>query len=103
MRGQLEILDIDSAIINDCITVRSRRVGDRIKRKNRPSASLKRLMIDEKVEKHLRDELPVLTDGENLVLVHRIGINERYEPKSNQRKIRIQIGLSFDEIEGSTD
>ena len=97
------LYELDSAIIADCITVRSRKTGDRIKRIGRPCKTLKRLMIDEKIGKHLREELPVLVSGENLILVHGVGIDERFVSKSNQDKIKIEIGLCCDETERSTD
>ena len=44
----------------DRYLVRSRREGDRLRLGNRPNKTLKKLMIDERVPRHLRDRVPVL-------------------------------------------
>lgn len=87
------LYEVDSAIISNQIIVRSRKVGDRLRLPNRSAKSLKQFMIEEKIERCVRDELPVISDGNNVVLVYGFGVDERYCTKEGADKIYIKIGL----------
>ena len=45
------------------LTVRPRRTGDRLERPGRPGRTVKKIMIDQKLPRHLRDAVPVLDSG----------------------------------------
>lgn len=47
----------------DCYQIRSRREGDTLRLGKRPEKTVKKLMIDGKIPRHLRSCVPVLTDG----------------------------------------
>lgn len=68
--------------IQDGITVRGRKTGDCIKLRGRPRKSLKRLFIDEKIPRNMRDFIPVLCSGENVAAVFGFGVDEEYEARS---------------------
>ncbi len=62
------------------LLIRPRREGDRLKRPNRPEKTLKSLMIDEKVPRHLRDAVPVFCAGDDIVAVVGLGVNQAALP-----------------------
>lgn len=64
----------------DALTVRPRRTGDRLKRPGRPEASLKKLMIDEKLPRHERTLLPVLECGGAVAAAVGLGQGEAFLP-----------------------
>ena len=47
----------------DSYRIRSRQEGDAIKLGSRPTKTLKKLMIEEQIPRHLRDSVPVLADS----------------------------------------
>ena len=49
--------------------------------------SLKRFLIDEKVPAELRDSLPVLADGKNIVWIAGYRISERYKVTEKTTRI----------------
>ena len=87
------LYEVDSAIISNQIIVRSREIGDRLHLPKRKAKSLKQFMIEEKIERCLRDELPVISDGNKVVLVHGFGVDERYCAREVADKKYIKIGL----------
>lgn len=87
------LYQVNSAIINNRLYLRKRKVGDRLKLPGRFCKTLKSMMIDGKIEKQMRDELPVISDGEHVVLVHGFGVDERYCVSSDHPKKYIEIGL----------
>ena len=71
------------------ITVRSRQSGDSI-RLTGGTRTLKKLFIDRKIPAAQRQRIPVLCDGEGILAVHTIGINQDRAGEGPGR-IRIQI------------
>lgn len=59
----------------DGLTVRPRAAGDEITLPGRPPKSLKKLFIDEKIPRTLRDRLPVCADGDGVLAVAGVGEN----------------------------
>ncbi len=60
------------------LVVRSRREGDEIKLKKRPSKTVKKLFIDYKVPRRDRDLIPIIADDSGVVAIPGFGIDERY-------------------------
>ena len=63
------------------ITVRPRRPGDRLALPGRPAKTLKKLMIEEKIPRHLRESLPVLEWGGRLAAVAGLGPDAAFLPR----------------------
>lgn len=57
----------------DDLKIRNRKVGDEVKFKNRPTKSLKKFLIEEKVPAYKRDDLIIVTDDENILYVEGFG------------------------------
>ena len=74
------------------LTVRPRRTGDRILLPGRGgSRSLKRLMIDCKIPRHLRAGIPVLADENGVLAVWGFGMAEVYSAQPGEECIQIEI------------
>lgn len=65
-------------------TPRPRRIGDRLCRPGRPGKAVKKLMIDEKIPRHLRDTLPVLDCGGQVAGVMGLGPDAAFVPAPGQ-------------------
>lgn len=63
------------------LLIRPRREGDRLKRPNRSEKTLKSLMIDEKIPRHLRNATPVFCAGEEIVAVLGLGVSQGALPE----------------------
>ena len=63
---------------------RSRRTGDRLTRPGRPGKTVKKLMIDEKIPRHLRDALPVLECDGRIAAVVGLGPDGSFVPTPGQ-------------------
>ena len=57
------------------LTVRPRRMGDELTLPGRPRRSLKKLFIDQKIPRRLRDRIPVLADEDGVLAVAGFGPN----------------------------
>lgn len=57
----------------DDLKIRNRKVGDEVKFKNRPTKSLKKFLIEEKVPAYKRDDLIIVTDDKNILYVEGFG------------------------------
>lgn len=57
----------------DDLKIRNRKVGDEVKFKNRPTKSLKKFLIEEKIPAYKRDDLIIVTDDENILYVEGFG------------------------------
>lgn len=97
------LYEIDFDTIKHGLFLRSRMVGDKIRLQKRSEKTLKKLMIEEKTEKQMRDMIPVISDGDRVVLVHGFGVDEAYCPKKDSKKIYIEVGLRENENEGNLD
>ena len=71
-----QIYPLSCATIDHELCVRTRQVNDWIRLPKQPQKTLKRLMIEKKIPRHLRDSLPVLESNGRVILVHRLGVNE---------------------------
>lgn len=72
-------------IVSDSRPVlRQRRTGDRLTRPGRPGKSVKKLMIDEKIPRHLRDTLPVIECNSRVAGVVGLGPDAAFIPAVNQ-------------------
>jgi len=87
------LYEVDFDKIKHGLLLRGRTVGDKIRLPKRSEKTLKKLMIEEKTEKQLRDMIPVISDGDRVVLVHDFGVDEFYYVKEASKKIYIVIGL----------
>lgn len=66
------------------LTVRPRRTGDRLTRPGRCPATVKKIMIDEKLPRHLRDRLPVMEHNGQPVAVAGLGPDTAFLPAPGQ-------------------
>lgn len=73
------------------LTLRSRQEGDQLKRPNRRQKSVKKLMIDEKIPRHLRDTLPVLANDGEVIAVARLGVSQFALPEAGTEGWHIMI------------
>ena len=62
------------------LTLRPRKIGDRLTRPGRPSNTLKKMMIDEKIPMHLRAHVPVLDCGGRVAAVMGLGPDADFLP-----------------------
>ena len=60
------------------LTIRGRRTGDRLAPPGRPEKTLKKWYIDEKLSRSLRDGLPVLAAGEEILAAAALGPDRKY-------------------------
>lgn len=63
------------------LTVRPRRTGDRLERPGRPGRTVKKIMIDQKLPRHLRDTVPVLDSGGRVAAVAELGPDAAFLPR----------------------
>ncbi len=74
------------------LKVRPRLPGDRLTLPGRPGGkSLKRLLIDGKIPRHLRDGLPVLSDDEKVLAVYGLGQDVSTLPAVGEPAVKIEI------------
>ena len=72
--------------------VRPRLEGDRIKLVYRNGTkTLKKLLIDEKVPRHLRDLIPVLANDASVVAVCGFGPDVQFAASPGERALKIEI------------
>lgn len=66
------------------LTLRPRRTGDTLTRPGRCRATVKKLMIDDKLPRHLRDLLPVLEQDGRIAAVVGLGPDQTFVPAPGQ-------------------
>ena len=66
------------------LTLRGRKTGDILARPGRQSRALKKLMIDEKLPRHLRDSVPILDCGGRVAGVIGLGPDKNFIPLPGQ-------------------
>lgn len=66
------------------LTIRARRTGDMLARPGRMRRALKKILIDEKIPRHIRDAVPVLDCGGNVAAVAGLGPDAACIPKSGE-------------------
>ena len=79
---------IDFAIITDDLCVRTRKKGDFITvRPDGAAKSLKKYMIDAKIPSRVRDEIPLIADGREIVWIAGERLSERYKITTETKAI----------------
>lgn len=74
--------------IKNTLVVRSRREGDRITLKSRKvTKSLKKLFNEMKIPAHLRLNVAVVADGDNIIFVEGIGVDSAYAVDSGTKNV----------------
>jgi len=71
--------------------LRPRRTGDELQRPGRPRRSVKRLMIDEKIPRLLRDRLPVLEREGCAAAAAELGQDEKFLPQAGEACWKVEI------------
>lgn len=80
------LIDCDK-IVGD-LEIRTRKTGDSIRLKNRNcTKTLKKLYTEYGVDLKLRDIWPVISDGEGVIWIYKIGVSERAAVTKNSNKI----------------
>lgn len=72
------------------LEARPRRSGDTL-RLGGMTRSLKKLLIDRKIPRHLRDRLPVIADERGPIAVYKLGMDRNYLPDKGDPAIIIKI------------
>lgn len=75
----------------DDYLIRSRREGDEVRLGNRPNKSIKKLMIDSRVPRHLRDRVPVLAGPEGAAAVGGFGPHREALAQPGEPSLRIMM------------
>lgn len=78
-------------MIDGALCVRPRKTGDTIKLPARPSKSLKKLFIDEKIPAVDRSSIPVIVHGCSVAAVYGFGVDERFIPRDGDEIFEITI------------
>jgi len=89
-----EFIDCDR--ISNNLIARSRKEGDSIAFNN-GHKSLKKLFIDKKIPKELRNKIPVICDGDRPIAVLGFGVDKYYKVKNSTKKTLI-IGFKESKI-----
>lgn len=80
----------------ESLCVRTRRTGDTLRlTENGGSRTLKKLMIDRKIPRYMRDALAVIADKNGVIAVQDIGADRSRTAKNNEETLQITVkGLS---------
>jgi len=81
---------LDKPKLNFPLILRPRREGDRITHNN-INKSVKKLMIEYKIPKEMRDNTPLLVDNNRVVAIAGIGFDRRYAPNDDTNIISINF------------
>ncbi len=74
------------------LSLRPRAPGDRLRLPGKPgSRSLKKLLIDKRIPRHLRDGLPVVADEAGAIAVYGLGEDVSFIPAPGEPAIKIEI------------
>ena len=68
---------LDCAKLKGGLVLRGRRTGDELALPGRPARSLKKILIDRRLPRRLRDGLPLLADGTGVLLAAGLGPDAR--------------------------
>lgn len=72
------------AKVEDGLSVRPRRTGDRLSRPGRPERTLKKILVDEKVPRHQRESVPILDCAGRVAAVAGFGPDAAFVPNPGQ-------------------
>ena len=78
-------------IANAALKLRPRRTGDRMKMDGGYTKTLKKLLIEQKIPRDRRQQLPVLTDGESVIAVLGLGVSADYRADDGERAVVITV------------
>lgn len=78
-------------IAESILWARARREKDRFVMADGHSKSLKKLFIERKIPRHLRQSLPIITQGEEILAVAGIGVSSRYAAQPGETALIIDI------------
>ena len=78
-------------IAESILWARPRREKDRFVMADGHSKSLKKLFIDRKIPRYLRQSLPVITQGEQILAVGGIGVSRPYAAQPGETALIIDI------------
>ncbi len=80
------IIDCDKIV--GCLSLRTRRSGDSIRLKNKNcTKTLKKLFCEYKIPLNERQNLPVISDSDGVVWVHKIGVADRVAADEQTKKV----------------
>lgn len=82
--SSVKAVDFDK--IKGGITVRNRQPGDKIKLKG-GTKKIKDLFIDLKIPREMRNRVPIVVDGEEVILAGEYRMNENYKIDENTKKV----------------
>ncbi|MBR5453888.1 MAG: tRNA lysidine(34) synthetase TilS [Clostridia bacterium] len=80
--------------IKDNLYLRTRRPGDSYRARG-ITKSLKKMMSERGTELSLRDQLPVICDGEGIIWVPGFPVCDRVYPKENEKKNAVTVLVAF--------
>ena len=67
--------------------VRTRQTGDFITLSDGKTKTVKRFMIDEKIPRQMRDEIPLLADGSHVMWIMGYRISQFYKIEADTKRI----------------
>ena len=73
------------------LQIRPRQTGDELKLPNRPGKSVKKWLVEEKIPRRYRENLPVFTDGGRLCAVAGLGVDERFLPALGEKARHLKL------------
>lgn len=73
------------------LALRPRQTGDELKLPNRPGKSVKKWLVEEKIPRRYREELPVFTAGGRLCAVAGLGVDEKFLPAPGERARHLKL------------
>ena len=73
------------------LTIRAREVGDELKLPGRPTKTVKKWMVEEKIPRYLRDGMPVFAIGRKVAAVAGLGPAQQFVPWWGQEAWHISI------------
>lgn len=81
------------------LTIRARRTGDMLARPGRMGRTLKKILIDEKIPRHIRDMIPVLDCGGKVAAVAGLGPDGAFLPSPGEKCWHILCQMNTSQTE----
>lgn len=79
------------------IIIRARQEKDTFSHVTRGTRSVKKLMIDEKIPRHMRDTLPLFCAGETVFAIAKIGKTKQGKVYAGEKALQIQINFNTED------
>jgi len=90
--NNLNTFTVDCLKIHGILSIRPRRIGDRIRPVGRTvTKTVKKAMIDLKIPREKRDTYPVIAAGDDVVAVYGIGCSADYAAECTENAVTIEI------------